>query len=113
MDREELERLLTPRVLAAVDAEPAPSGTADVLARSTALRRAGFGPDETAAILTQAKLRRRATSKFGDFAERMLFTRAGLEQATRLDVAAHHAARFRGLARGPLALALQECQAAP
>jgi SAM-dependent methyltransferase len=27
----------------------------------------------------------------------MLFTRAGLEQATRLDVAAHHAARFRAL----------------
>jgi SAM-dependent methyltransferase len=97
VDRQELERLLTPRVLAAVDAEPAPTGQSDVLARSTALRRAGFSPDETATILTQAKLRRRAVAKFGDFASRMLFTRSGLEQATRLDVAAHHANRFRGL----------------
>jgi hypothetical protein len=98
VEQEELERLLSPRVLNAVDAEPAPTGTADVVARSTALRRAGFTPDETATILTQAKLRRRAVAKFGDFAARMLFTRAGLEQATRLDVAAHHAARFRGIA---------------
>ena len=97
MEQHELEQLLTPRVLAAVDAEPAPVGTGDVVARSTALRRAGYTPDETAAILTQAKLRRKAVAKFGDFAARMLFTRAGLEQATRLDVAAHHAARFRGL----------------
>ena len=97
MEQHELEQLLTPRVLAAVDAEPAPVGTADVVARSTALRRAGYTPDETAAILTQAKLRRKAVAKFGDFAARMLFTRAGLEQATRLDVAAHHAARFRSL----------------
>jgi SAM-dependent methyltransferase len=66
-----------------------------VLARSTALRRDGFSPDETAAILTQAALRRRAAAKFGEFADRMLFTRAGLEQATRLEVAVRHAARFR------------------
>jgi hypothetical protein len=103
VEQEELERLLSPRVLSAVDAEPAPTGTADVVARSTALRRAGFTPDETAAILTQAKLRRRAVAKFGDFAGRMLFTRAGLEQATRLDVAAHHAARFRGIDAGRIA----------
>ncbi|MDQ1513732.1 MAG: hypothetical protein QOC59_1574, partial [Microbacteriaceae bacterium] len=97
VDREELDRLLTPRMLAAVDAEPTPTATSDVLTRSTALRRAGFSPEETATILTQAKLRRRAIAKFGDFASRMLFTAAGLEQATRLDVAAHHANRFRGL----------------
>ncbi len=103
VEQDELERLLTPRVLAAVDAEPAPTGTADVVSRSTALRRAGFSPDETATILTQAKLRRRAIAKFGDFAARMLFTRAGLEQATRLDVAAHHAARFRSIGAGRIA----------
>src|SRR5690606_9839962 len=32
--------------------------------------------------------------KFGPFAERMLFTRAGLEQATRRTVSAHHASRM-------------------
>jgi hypothetical protein len=95
VEREELDVLLTPRILAAIDAEPAPKAKTDVLTRSTALRRSGFSPDETALILTQARLRRRARAKFGPFAERMLFTQAGLEQATRLDVAAHHAGRFR------------------
>jgi len=95
VDRDELEALLSPRVLTAVDREARPDTPADVLARSTALRREGFSPLESAAILTQAALRRRAVGKFGEFAARMLFTRAGLEQATRLDVAARHAARFR------------------
>jgi hypothetical protein len=48
-----------------------------------------------AAALTQAKLRKRAVAKFGDFAQSMLFTEAGLEQASRLKVAALHAGRFR------------------
>lgn len=96
MERSELEALLDPRVLTAVDAEARPETPADVLARSTALRRSGFSPEQAAAILTQAALRRRARAKFGEFAERMLFTRAGLEQATRLDVAAQHAGRLRG-----------------
>jgi hypothetical protein len=52
-------------------------------------------------VLNQSKLRSRALAKFGPFAERMLFTEAGLEQATRLRVAAMHAGRFRdaGLTR--------------
>ncbi|BDZ39149.1 hypothetical protein GCM10025863_17630 [Microbacterium suwonense] len=37
----------------------------------------------------------KARAKFGEFAERMLFTRAGLEQATRLNVATLHAVRMR------------------
>src|SRR5690606_36536773 len=48
-----------------------------------------------AAVLTQSKLRAKAASKFGPFAARMLFTEAGLEQATRLSVAALHAGRFQ------------------
>lgn len=95
MERRELEALLDPRVLAAVDEEARVAAPADVVARSTALRRAGLSPDQAAAVLTQAALRRRARAKFGEFAERMLFTRAGLEQSTRLDVAARHAARLR------------------
>jgi SAM-dependent methyltransferase len=46
-------------------------------------------------VLTQLKLRRKAVAKFGPFAKEMLFTEAGLEQATRLSVAAHHAGRFK------------------
>ncbi|MEP7035672.1 MAG: class I SAM-dependent methyltransferase [Actinomycetota bacterium] len=59
------------------------------------LRGAGFDVDLVAAALTQSRLRARGRSKFGDFAEGMLFTADGLEQATRLEVAARHAGRFR------------------
>ena len=41
------------------------------------------------------QLRQRAADKFGDLAERMYFTPDGLEQATRLPVATHRAARLR------------------
>ena len=59
------------------------------------LREQGLSPELTAAILTQAQLRIEAEDKFGPFASHMLFTRDGLAQATRLPVAAHHAARMR------------------
>ena len=95
VERAELDLLLTARALSAVDAEATLPGRPDAFTRSAALRRAGFTAEETAAVLTQADLRRRAHRKLGDFADRMLFTRAGLEQATRLDVAAHHAGRVR------------------
>lgn len=68
-------------------------GGALVLGRS--LREAGFDADLVSAALTQARLRARAVPKFGDFAKAMLFTPDGLEQATRLEVAARHASRFR------------------
>lgn len=58
------------------------------------LRKAGHPPELVAAVLTQARLRMKARAKFGPFADQMLFTPAGLEQATRLNVAAHHAQRF-------------------
>ncbi len=95
VERAELDLLLTRRSLAALDAETALEGPVDPFARSAALRAAGFGPAETAALLTQADLRRRAVKKFGPFAAGMLFTRAGLEQATRLEIAAQHAGRVR------------------
>lgn len=59
------------------------------------LREAGFAPELVAAALTQSRLRGRAREKFGGFADGMLFTDDGLEQATRLAVAARHAERFR------------------
>jgi SAM-dependent methyltransferase len=56
--------------------------------------RARFAPQLAAAALTQATLRRQAKAKFGEAAIRMFFTRAGLEQATRPEVADYHASRF-------------------
>ncbi len=59
------------------------------------LRADGVDADEVSALLTQAGLRERARGKFGTRAERMLFTPAGLEQASRGVVSALHAERFR------------------
>ena len=59
------------------------------------LRAAGFDADLVAAALTQSRLRAKGHEKFGDFADGMLFTTDGLEQATRLEIAARHAQRFR------------------
>jgi hypothetical protein len=70
------------------------SSGADVVRTVSRLRAAGHDGGLVAAVLEQARLRSRARAKFGDFADRMLFTPAGLEQATRLRVAALHAGRF-------------------
>lgn len=59
------------------------------LGAATRLRK-DFDADVAAWALTQAELRRRGRAKFPD-AERMLFTRTGLEQATRQAVAAWRA----------------------
>jgi hypothetical protein len=61
---------------------------------NAALRKAGHSPELVSAVLTQSRLRTKAGAKFGEFARQMLFTQAGLEQATRLNVAARHAQRF-------------------
>ncbi|WP_449373801.1 THUMP-like domain-containing protein [Arthrobacter psychrolactophilus] len=67
---------------------------ADSLKLNETLRKAGHSPELVAAALTQARLRSKAEAKFGEFAHQMLFTQAGLEQATRLSIAALHAQRF-------------------
>ncbi len=95
MDMPELRALLTPAGLRLLDELGPLTGAAEVATAVTRLRRAGHSPDLVSAVVGQARLRTRATAKFGDLAERMLFTRAGLEQATRLEVAALHAGRFR------------------
>ncbi len=69
---------------------------ADVVKLVSSLRAEGYHPSLVAAVLTQAKLRRRARKKFGDFTDGLLFTEAALEQASRLQAAALHAGRFRG-----------------
>lgn len=64
----------------------------DPLAAQAALRRTASA-EHVAAAVTQVRLRRRAEAKFGELAGRMYFTPEGLEQATRLPVAKHRAAR--------------------
>ncbi|GAB2710851.1 THUMP-like domain-containing protein [Arthrobacter bambusae] len=66
----------------------------EAFALNARLRKDGHSPALVAAVLTQSRLRTRAEAKFGEFARQMLFTQAGLEQATRLNVAARHAERF-------------------
>jgi len=95
MDATELRELLTTEGLRLLDSLPPFDSGADVLRTVATLRKEGHAPALVAAVLNQSKLRSRAVPKFGPFAERMLFTEAGLEQATRLKVAALHAGRFR------------------
>ncbi|WP_020076960.1 hypothetical protein [Cryocola sp. 340MFSha3.1] len=95
MERSELVALLSPEGLRLLDSLPPYDSERDVLAIVSDLRKQGHSPALVAAVLTQSKLRRKAVAKFGDFASQMLFTEAGLEQATRLPVAARHAGRFR------------------
>lgn len=92
----ELAALLTPEGLRLLDEVGPVASTAEVARAVSALRAAGHSPELVSAVVGQANLRTKGTAKFGPFAERMLFTRAGLEQATRLTVAARHAARMRG-----------------
>ena len=95
VDIAELTTLLTPAGLQLVDEVGALSSTAEVARAVSRLRAAGNSPELVSAVVSQASLRVRARAKFGEFADRMLFSRAGLEQATRLSVAARHAGRFR------------------
>ena len=96
MQRSELFQLFTPEALALLGSIGDLDAKADVVKLVSALRAEGYAPGLVAAVLTQAKLRRRARKKFGDFTDGMLFTEDGLEQASRLQAAALHAGRFRG-----------------
>jgi len=95
MDTSELVELLSTDGLRLLDSLPRYESTTDVLRSVSELRKAGHSPALVAAVLGQSKLRARASAKFGPFADRMLFTESGLEQATRLRVAAIHAGRFQ------------------
>lgn len=95
MERQDFVALLSPEGQALLAKIGPLDAKADVLKLVSSLRSEGHDPALVAAVLTQAKLRRRAAAKFGPFADRMIFTEPGLEQASRLSVAALHANRFR------------------
>ncbi|MFC4590494.1 class I SAM-dependent methyltransferase [Sphaerisporangium corydalis] len=95
MDLDAFSEILTPRGQRALgEAVEALAGGGDPVAVASRLRRTYDAP-MTSAALTQARLRARAAVKFGPDAARMYFTPNGLEQATRAEVAAHRARRFR------------------
>lgn len=85
--------LLTPQGWAFLGSLP-PYDPDRALELAQRLRSEGHSPALVAAALTQQRLRARAAAKFGPFADSMLFTPEALEQATRLEVAARHAARY-------------------
>jgi len=61
---------------------------ADLLKLSSALRSQGHSPESVTLAISQGRLRHRALTKFGsELASSMLLTEAGLEQATRSEVA--------------------------
>ncbi|MDO4665253.1 MAG: class I SAM-dependent methyltransferase [Actinomycetaceae bacterium] len=67
---------------------------ADPVVVSAALRALDHPGEIAAAVASQVQLRALATAKFPDVTDG-LFTRTGIEQATRPEVAALHAKRFR------------------
>ncbi len=94
-----LQALLTPAGRRVLERLPAyDPGTA--LRVGAALRREGLDESLVATAMTQARLRARGRAKFGDLADRLLFTEDGLQQATRPAVAALHAGRFAAAGAG-------------
>lgn len=93
MDLDGISALLTSEGWALLESLP-PYDETDPMVLGEHLREAGHAPSLVAAALTQARLRAAGRAKFGPFADGMLFTPTGLEQATRFAVAARHARRF-------------------
>ena len=95
MEPAELREVLSIDGMRLLDSLPAYESSADVVRIVSELRKQGHPAGLVAAVLNQLKLRSRAIAKFGPFAQQMIFTENGLEQATRLRVAALHAGRYR------------------
>jgi THUMP domain-like len=92
-----LDRLLSPEGRALLDGlRDGPLDPDDALALGTRLRRR-HPARLVAAALAQHELRARAAAKFSA-ADRMWFTREGLEQASAEPLARHRAARYAGFA---------------
>ena len=95
MNEAELALLTSPQGTALLD-ELGPLADGDAAAAAVIrLRKAGHPAELVSAVVSQARLRARARTKLGDAADRLLFTDAGLQQATRAEVARRHADRYR------------------
>lgn len=76
------------------EAETLRASRADTLTALTRLRKQA-APEQAAAAWEMTTLRERGRVKFGPQAEAMFFVREALEQASGLEAAQYHAARFR------------------
>jgi len=96
MDVSTLEWLTTDagRALLEIAAREYADAAGDPVRAAAAVRKQEPEAERAAAALTQVELRGRAAAKFGDLARHMFFTPDALEQATRLRVAEHRAARL-------------------
>ncbi len=95
MRRSELEALFSPSGQELLRQLSPDLDMSDILRLVSALRKEGYSAEVVAAALGQFRLRRKARKKLGPIADRLYYTELGLEQATRLAVAAQHAERFR------------------
>ncbi|GII90833.1 class I SAM-dependent methyltransferase [Sinosporangium siamense] len=101
MNLDDFRTLLTDRGRRALsEAVEATAAGLDPVAAATKLRKT-YDQGLTSAALTQSALRERATEKFGADARVMFFTRAGLEQSTRREVADHRARRVAARGGSP------------
>ena len=98
VNRDDVELLFTPEAVDVLATLPPIESKANVVQNVSRLRKRGLSAEMTSVVLLQQRLRTKAAGKFGEFAGRMFFTEDGLQQATRLSVAARHAARFRDAA---------------
>ena len=69
----------------------------DLPALNLSLRKQGEEISNITWVLQQIEFRQRAKSKLGNLAEKLFFTRNGLEQASRWTVAHYHATRLSSL----------------
>jgi SAM-dependent methyltransferase len=93
MDASDLPLLLDPEVAARID-QLVPLKPEQSLAVAESLR-GSYSPELAAAVMTQATLRTRALDRFGPIGADLWWTSDGLEQASRPEVAARHAALLR------------------
>ncbi|CAA9382846.1 MAG: hypothetical protein AVDCRST_MAG60-1020 [uncultured Nocardioides sp.] len=82
------------RTLLQTAARATADAAGDPVRAAATVRKQEPDPERAAAALTQVELRGRAAAKLGDLASHMFFTPDALEQATRLRVAEHRAARL-------------------
>ncbi|WP_141580740.1 SAM-dependent methyltransferase [Actinomadura sp. WMMA1423] len=106
MDIASFRALRTPSGQALLDEAAASDVSEDGLLATASRLRERHAPSLVAAALTQVRLRVRARAKFAADADRMYFTQAGLEQATRASVAAYRARRFEARLPGARVLEL-------
>ncbi len=94
LTRETATWLTSPEALAGIaETMHLPLQEQHTIATLTSLQKK-YSPDQAAALLDQARLRIKARTKFGESADRMLFTDEALQQASGTSIATYRANRY-------------------